>query len=147
MESENKLVKVYSNNSKKAHLKRRKNKFQRVWDAEKQTYVKVRKSSFHMSSPVEKTEKNIKTMMAALKRRQTDKKRTKSVPTVKIKVKKTVENNVAAKKVNAVPLKARVSKPHIYKIYGINYTWNEKTLKYQKAAQLLTLKHYQNEKQ
>lgn len=43
METNIKITRLYSNDSKKARLKRRKNKFQRVWDPEKQTYVKVRK--------------------------------------------------------------------------------------------------------
>ena len=53
MEDKEKIVKAYSNNSKKSRLKRNKNKFQRIWDPEKQTYIKVRKVKY----PVKKNTK------------------------------------------------------------------------------------------
>ena len=43
MEEKTTLYIVYSNNSKKSRLKRSK-KYKRVWDAEKQKYVKVKKT-------------------------------------------------------------------------------------------------------
>lgn len=55
METTTKIVKVYSNNSKRSRLKRNKNKFQRVWDVEKQAYVKVRKTKY---ATVSKKKKN-----------------------------------------------------------------------------------------
>lgn len=43
MEEKTTLYIVYSNNSKKSRLKRSK-KYRRVWDAEKQKYIKVKKT-------------------------------------------------------------------------------------------------------
>ena len=121
---EEKIIKVYSNNSKKSRLKRNKNKFQRVWDAEKQMYVKVRKNKASKIS----AKKNWREVdnSKALKRRQTTPKAPKSVPV--ITVKKTVKPEIKQ------PARKEVAKATVTKIHGINYSWDTKELKYKRAA-------------
>lgn len=131
MENNEKLVKVYSNNSKKARLKRRKNKFQRIWDAEKQTYVKVRKTKYPVRQTKEKTAENIEVKIAAIKRRQQTSKKPKSVPVTAIKQKPETKQS-------AIKQPARIKKPveksNVVKIHGIRYNWDSKNLRYKRAA-------------
>ena len=131
MEDNKKIVKVYSNNSKKTRLKRNKNKFQRVWDAEKQTYIKVRKAKYPTFKK-EKKEEDINIKMDAIKRRQKNEKKSKSVQTRTLPKKQKHE----VKNVRKEP--ARVSGKVVtattVNIHGIRMVWDEKTLKYKKAA-------------
>ena len=60
MEEKTTLYIVYSNNSKKSRLKRSK-KYKRVWDAEKQKYVKVKKTKKRIAM----TSKELKEFFAA----------------------------------------------------------------------------------
>ena len=60
MEEKTTLYIVYSNNSKKSRLKRSK-KYKRVWDAEKQKYVKVKKTK----KCIAMTSKELKEFFAA----------------------------------------------------------------------------------
>ena len=137
METTNNIVKVYSNNSKKARLKRNKNKFQRIWDAEKQTYVKVRKSKYPakiLSVKVEATN-TIKIKMNATKRRKQNEKKNaeirKSVP-----VTVAIQKPETKQKAHVEP--ARVHKHEegtkVTRIHSINYSWDSKTLRYKRAA-------------
>lgn len=59
-ENTTKLYIVYSNNSKKSRLKRSK-KYKRIWDAEKQKYVKVKKTKKRIAM----TSKELKEFFAA----------------------------------------------------------------------------------
>lgn len=129
MEDNNKLVKVYSNNSKKSRLKRNKNKFQRVWDAEKQAYVKVRKAKYPIISAKSRKDWREVDNSSAIHRRQTTPKVKKSVP---VKAIKPVAKPETKHKTTVV----HNSKPTaiIHRINGINYTWDAKTLHYKKAA-------------
>lgn len=127
MANEEKIVKLYSNNSKKARIRRRKNKFQRIWDAEKQEYVKVRKPKFAVYTKPEKKEKTVDAQMEAIKRRNKRKKAPKkSVP---------VKATKAAKKPEKPATKMQVSVHNpVTRIHGINYTWDSSILRYKKAA-------------
>lgn len=122
---DNKIVKVYSNNSKKSRLKRKKNKFQRIWDAEKGTYVKVRKDKYPVVTKTVKKDWREIDNSKALKRRSETPKKPKSVP---VKATKIVQ---MPKPETKQP--ARVEKK-IHKIHGVNYEWDSKTLHYKKAA-------------
>lgn len=129
MEDNNKLVKVYSNNSKKARLKRNKNKFQRVWDAEKQAYVKVRKAKYPI--PFVKNKKDWREIddSSAISRRQTTPKVKKSVPVKAIKP-------IAKPETKHKSTVVHNSKPTaiIHRINGIDHMWDAKELRYKKAA-------------
>lgn len=134
MENENKLVKVYSNNSKKARLKRNKNKFQRIWDAEKQTYVKVRKAKYPAHTVKCKKDWREEDNSVALKRRSETPKKPKSVPvsTAQKTIKPAVVHKPETKQHAEVHTKTESAK--IVKIHGVNYTWDTKALRYKKAA-------------
>lgn len=140
MEDEKRIVKAYSNNSKKTRLKRRKNKFQRIWDPEKQTYVKVRKAKFPALKPLKRKDWREADESSAIKRRQKSKnvpvKATK--PTAKsetVQVKKKEAARVRNKVTTALGVvQCDVQRIKTYKIHGTNYTWDEKTLLYKKAA-------------
>ncbi len=125
MENEIKLVKLYSNNSKKSRLKRKKNKFQRIWDAEKQTYIKVRKSKYAISSKPAKKDWREKDNSRALKRRQKTPKTTKRVPVNTTK-------KVIEKPENKQPARKKVA--NTVRINGISHTWDSKNLRYKRAA-------------
>lgn len=126
MENEVKIVKVYSNNSKKARLKRNKNKFQRVWDAEKQTYVKVRKAKY----PV-RTQTKRKDWTPAM----IDEK-IKSIKAQKKKPKKSVPVTAKQKPETVVHAKAIVREMPVRKFapYGVELVWDQDILRYKKAA-------------
>lgn len=130
MEKEEKLVKVYSNNSKKARLKRRKNKFQRIWDAEKQTYIKVRKAKYPVYPKKEKKDWRDVDKSAALKRRHETPKKPKSAPVIakmqKPETKKQTHKNPTCKSIE--------KKPVIFRINGVAHTWDSKTLRYKLVA-------------
>lgn len=136
MEDEKKIVMVYSNNSKKARLKRNKNKFQRIWDAEKQTYIKVRKAKFPVNpSKVRKDWKSIDDS-AAIARRSNTPKKTKSVPVNAVKASNKPET---VQKVHKEPARVHgkittTSKAKLYKISGVNYTWDSNAFRYKKVA-------------
>lgn len=142
---ETKIIKVYSNKKKSTRLKRRKNKFQRVWDAEKQTYVKVRKSKFTIYE--NKKEKTVKTVDEQVKaaferaKRREKAKKNKSVPVnVQKPMKKNntsvqkSENNttsvVTHAKVDTVKQKKEVS----IVLYNKKMVWNMDEKKYLEAA-------------
>lgn len=127
MEDEKKIVKVYSNNSKKSRLKRNKNKFQRIWDAEKQTYIKVRKTKYPKKQVISKKDWRNKISEKAIERRQNTPKTKKTVATVK-----QMETKVTPIKNNKIKTPAR--KETTTKIHGINYTWDTKNLRYKRAA-------------
>lgn len=143
MEKEAKIVKVYSNNKKSARLKRNKNKFQRVWDAEKQKYVKVRKPKFAIfAKKVEKTVKSVdeqvKAAYARADRRAKAKKK-KSVP-VKVEQKKTAtiqpkpEKKVVTPAVHAKVDAPKPKKAAVVTLYGKKMQWDQKKLQYREAA-------------
>lgn len=137
MENNNKIVKVYSNNSKKARLKRRKNRFQRIWDAEKQTYVKVRKAKFYIKcTKKEKVKENVEAKMANLKRRKETPKKPKSVPVIaKAKPETTQKVHKEPARVHGKTTSITTApKTKVYCIGGVNYNWDKKTLSYKKAA-------------
>lgn len=128
-----KIIKVYSNNSKKSRLKRNKNKFQRVWDAEKQTYIKVRKNKYPVRPTKVRTDWRIVDNMSALKRRQT--KKAKSVPVNTQQVeKKVVAVNKPEIKQTVRKEPARIKKAVEVRLHGIRHTWDSKTLSYKRAA-------------
>lgn len=137
MEKSEKIVKVYSNNSKKTRLKRRKNKFQRIWDAEKQTYVKVRKAKFPVRTKAEIKPKSVNEIVeAAYARadRRNKAKKTKSVPvnaTQMHQKKMKVVNKSEKHAVNAAPVHRKATS---VKLYGRDLEWDKKTLRYKAAA-------------
>ena len=136
MEKSEKIVKVYSNNSKKTRLKRRKNKFQRTWDAEKQTYVKVRKAKFPVRTKVEVKPKSVDEIVKAAYARadkRSKAKKTKSVPVNATKMEQKVAKVVKSEKhaVNATPVHRKATS---VKLYGRNLEWDKKTLRYKAAA-------------
>lgn len=128
MEKEERIVKVYSNNSKRARLKRKKNKFQRIWDAEKQTYVKVRKAKYQVFTKPEKKDWRVKDLSGAVKRRQTTDKKPKSVPVTATKQKSEIKQS--ARKTPT----ATIKNTRVVRINGMNLTWDSKSLRYKKAA-------------
>lgn len=126
MEDKEKIVKVYSNNSKKSRLKRNKNKFQRIWDAEKQEYVKVRKTKYPAKTVKAKREWKKKNVESALQRRQSTPKKTKE------KIAITTNNQV---KQPARKPSVKVEKKAVcVNINGVRHTWDSKTLRYKRAA-------------
>ena len=142
MEAKEKNVKVYSNNSKKARLKRNKNKFQRVWDAEKQKYVKIRKAKYALH--IIKVEKTIKTVdeqvkaaFARASRRNKAKKIKKSAPVnaqqmeTKISKLQKTEKKIAAKQIHA---KISDQATKTINMGGNKLVWDQKSLRYYKAA-------------
>ena len=110
------LYKVYSNNSKKSRLKRSKNRFARVWDAEKQKYVKVRKQ--HQSTRLSKAE--LKAIFARSEQP------TKPAETPK---KQQKPENKKPAKINAMPAR----KATTVKLYGKHMVWDSETLRYKAA--------------
>ena len=142
MENEKKLVKVYSNNSKKSRLKRKKNKFQRIWNAETQTYIKVRKAKYPVRVNNKKKDWREINDAASLKRRHSAPKKHKSVPVNATQMSQklaAVQKPETKQQVHKEPARvhgkvneAPTSK--IYKIHGINYDWDSKTLQYKRAA-------------
>lgn len=142
MEDEKKIVKVYSNNSKKARLKRNKNKFQRIWDSEKQTYVKVRKAKYPVRIKTKKKDWRNINDSAALKRRHETPKKPKSVPvnTTQISKSTVVHKPETKQQVRKEPARVHgktttiAPKAKTYSIGGINYSWDSKTLRYKRAA-------------
>lgn len=142
MEDSNKIVKVYSNNSKKSRLKRGRNKFQRIWNAEKQTYIKVRKTKYPIVKNVKKDWREVDDS-AALKRRHETPKNKKSVPVNATQMeKKIAEMNKPETKQNThnvhgkITSPARVEKAKTLSLYGgkVNLVWDSKNLKYRNAA-------------
>lgn len=122
MEETTKIVKVYSNNKKSTRLKRNKNKFQRVWDAEKQKYVKVRKPKFAVfTKKVEKTVKSVdeqvKAAYARADRRSKAKKK-KSVPVNAAQMEKKIAavQPKSEKKVVAPAVHAKVDAPSLRRL-------------------------------
>lgn len=142
MEDNNKIVKVYSNNSKKSRLKRGKNKFQRIWNAEKQAYIKVRKAKYPTIVKAKKDWREVDDS-AALKRRHETPKSKKSVPVNAAQMeKKIAEMNKPETKQNThnvhgkITSPARVEKAKTLSLYGgkVNLVWDSKNLKYRNAA-------------
>lgn len=132
-----KIVKVYSNNSKKARLKRNKNKFQRIWDAEKQTYVKVRKAKYPVRTQVKRelTKELIKLQMNAVKRHQEAIKKPKTKKSVPVSAKKQEPEKVIAHKVHAKSAPTPIKKPVSIVMYGNRRAvWDDKAKKYLEAA-------------
>lgn len=127
---DNRLHKVYSNNSKKSRLKRRKNKFYREWDAETQTYVKKRKSKYpaptsRTASIVKMAEKNIDAEMKRCEERQ---KRHALFMAPKAKASK------MNKKVDFSRPEKAPKKNDYTKIGGVLMEWVPEQLKYRKVA-------------
>lgn len=134
MENETKVVKVYSNNSKKSRLKRNKNKFQRVWDAEKQTYIKVRKAKYPVRPQTSKKDWREIDDSKALKRRHTTPKKQKSVPVKTVRIQSKPETKSVVKhNVDAIPV-ATSTKAVSVKLYGQNLKWDNNSLRYKAAA-------------
>lgn len=140
MENENKIVKVYSNNSKKARIKRNKNKFQRIWDAEKQQYIKVRKAKFAVYPKQEKKEKTVDEQVKAAyaKAKKQKKTKKKSVPVNAVQTEKkniTVSKQKSEKKaVNAAPITTAQRKAITINMFDNALIWDQKDLCYRKAA-------------
>lgn len=145
MEETTKIVKVYSNNKKSTRLKRNKNKFQRVWDAEKQKYVKVRKPKFAVfTKKVEKTVKSVdeqvKAAYARADRRSKAKKK-KSVPVNAAQMEKKIAavQPKSEKKVVAPAVHAKVDAPKpkkaiVVTLYGKKMQWDQEKVQYREAA-------------
>lgn len=136
MEQKEKITKVYSNNSKKSRLKRNKNKFQRIWDAEKQMYVKVRKSGYpvrvHTKSIL--TEKDIDVKMAATKRHQQNKGKTRKLKkSVPVAAKQKTETKVVKQPARVASIAQKPVQKTI-KMYGKTHVWNNEAMKYLEAA-------------
>lgn len=138
MEKEARIVKVYSNNSKKSRLKRKKNKFQRIWDAEKQTYIKVRKSRFAVYLKKEKVEKSIDQQVKDAYKKAERKKTKRRVPvnatqmSEKIaKLQQKSEKKVIKQQVEQPVQKA---KEVSIKVCGNTLVWSEKENRYKKVA-------------
>lgn len=142
MEDEKKIVKVYSNNSKKARLKRNKNKFQRIWDSEKQTYVKVRKAKYPVRIKAKKKDWRDINDSAALKRRHETPKKPKSVPVNATQMSQKlaeVQKPETKQQVHKEPARVHgktttAPKAKIYKIGGVDYNWDNKEFCYKRAA-------------
>lgn len=143
MENEKKIVKVYSNNSKRARLKRNKNKFQRVWDSEKQTYIKVRKAKYPVKITTKKKDWRDVDNSEALNRRHTTPKKPKSVPvnaTQMSQMLAAVQKPETKQQVRKEPARVHgktttiARKANIYKIGGVDYNWDDKELCYKRAA-------------
>ena len=143
MEDEKKIVKVYSNNSKKARLKRNKNKFQRIWDPEKQTYVKVRKAKYPVITNKKKKDWRDIDNSKALKRRSKSPKKPKSVPVNATQMSNklaAVQKPETKQQVRKEPARVHgktttvVPEVKIYKIGGVDYNWDEKQFRYKRAA-------------
>lgn len=143
MEDEKKIVKVYSNNSKKARLKRNKNKFQRIWDSEKQTYIKVRKTKYPVKTTTKKKDWREIDNSESLKRRQETPKKSKSVPVNAMQMNKKLsaaQKPETKQQVRKEPARVHgkvtttATKVKIYKIGGVDYNWDNKTLCYKRAA-------------
>ena len=136
MEDEKKIVRVYSNNNKKSRLKRNKNKFQRIWDPEKQTYIKVRKAKYPVRINTKKKDWREIDDSASLKRRHTTPKKPKSVPVNATQM----SQKIAASQVHKEPARVHgkttttAPKAKIYRIGGVDYNWDEKQLLYKRAA-------------
>ena len=134
MEDNKKIVKVYSNNSKKARIKRNKNKFQRIWDEEKQTYVKVRKAKYPVRTTSVKKDWRTIDDSKAIERRMTTPKKSKSVP---VNAQQTEKKTTAVHKPEtkqATIKHVTNTQPKITRINGVGYTWDSKTLRYKCAA-------------
>lgn len=110
------IHKVYSNNSKKSRLKRSKNRFARVWDAEKQKYVKVRKQ--HQSTRLSKAE--LKAIFARSEQ-----------PTkpAELPKKEQKPENKKPVRINAMPAR----KATTVKLYGKRLVWDAEILRYKAA--------------
>lgn len=135
MEATDKIIKLYSNNKKSARIKRRKNKFQRVWDAEKQTYVKIRKPKFEVYEKPEKKVKTVDEQIKAMKRRIKNRQAKKSVPVNAAKKQQKPEIKPVAKhKANAIPVATPARKATSVTLYGQKLIWDTESLKYKAAA-------------
>ena len=144
MEDEKKIVRVYSNNSKKARLKRNKNKFQRIWDNEKQTYIKVRKAKYPVNTKTRKKDWRNIDDSGAIKRRIEDKKKPKSVPVNATQMSQklaAVQKPETKQQVHKEPARVHGKttttaqpKVKIYKIWGVDYTWDKDEFRYKRAA-------------
>lgn len=136
MEKTERIVKVYSNTNKKSRLKRRKNKFQRIWDAEKQTYVKVRKAKYPVINKTRKDWREIDNSKA-IKRRTDTVKKPKSVPVNAAQMsQKPAALQKPEKKVvkPATHAKADAPKAVTINIFGKEMVFDKKTLRYREAA-------------
>ena len=131
MEDNKKIVKVYSNNSKKARIKRNKNKFQRIWDAEKQTYIKVRKAKYPVITKNKKKEEPVEVKMLAIKRRKNTSKKKKSVPVNVAKIEKLQKPET---KQTARKEQTRIHKKITIHACVGECVWDSKNLRYKKAA-------------
>ena len=139
MEDKEKIVKAYSNNSKKSRLKRNKNKFQRIWDPEKQTYIKVRKVKYPVKKNTKKKDWREIDDSAALKRRHTTTKKPKSVPVNATKL-AVASKSETKQQVHKEPARVHgkttttAPKAKVYKIGGVDYNWDDKQFRYKRVA-------------
>ena len=135
MKDNKKIVKVYSNNSKKARIKRNKNKFQRIWDEEKQTYVKVRKAKYPARTNGVRKDWRVIDHSKAIERRTTTPKKPKSVPVNAQQMEKKVAAVIKPETRQTANTK-RISGTGatITRIGGVNFTWDSKTLHYKRVA-------------
>lgn len=130
METKTKIVKVYSNNSKKSRLKRNKNKFQRIWDEEKQTYIKVRKAKYPVrTTKVRKDWRDIDNAKALKRRQTTQKPKSVPVPAATQKPEKKVVKPTVHKKVDAP-----VKKAPTINMFGKVLTFSKEKMMYLEAA-------------
>lgn len=128
-----KIVKVYSNNNKKARLKRNKNKFQRIWDAEKGTYIKVRKAKYPVRTKAVKKHWRDVDKSKALARRVKTLKKSKSVPVNAAQMSKKI-SDVLKPETKQQVRKESARRATTVRIHGVNLTWDSKTLRYKRAA-------------
>lgn len=127
----NKIVMLYSNNSKKARLKRKKNKFQRIWDAEKQKYVKVRKTRYPVINSAKKELEDFEKQVKKLERRNKNKgnvKKQNKAAVVKM------QQHAKENKVVTAPVVHTTKKATSVKMFGKVLEWDQKTMRYRKAA-------------
>lgn len=132
MEKEERLVKVYSNNSKKSRLKRNKNKFQRIWNAEEQKYVKVRKNKYPVNATKVRKDWREIDDSKSLNRRHTTPKVRKPAAATQTEV-KTTSVQKPEKKVT-VHAKGIIKKAVTIHMYGKKLEWDTKKMQYREAA-------------
>ena len=124
-----KLVKVYSNTKKSTRLKRNKNKYQRVWNAELQKYVKVRKTRFPIRKRDKKEQKSVELQMKSIVARIDRKKSKKNVAPVQ---QQKTEIKTAVKVHAKTTTIAR--KPIVINMFGTKLVWDKTSLRYKQAA-------------
>lgn len=131
MENNKKTVKLYSNNSKKARIRRKKNKFQRIWDEKTCKYIKIKKTKFSTNKPqiaknIKLSEEEIEKKISALTIKKTKKKNIKAHTPVE-----KTERHITTLKKSANG--NSVKKDSTIHCNGKDMIWDTKTLRYKAA--------------